>query len=92
MTDFIIHGSQDNVGVLVRDARRGENLAGWNMETDETFRITAGDDIPLGHKIALRPISCGEYVIKYNQPIGKATADILPGGHVHVHNLRSARW
>ena len=40
-----------------------------------------------GHKYALRPIACGENVVKYGMPIGHATRDIAPGEHVHVHNL-----
>lgn len=46
-------------------------------------------DIPAGHKAALRPIAAGEPVIKYGFPIGIATADIAPGEHVHVHNVRT---
>ena len=40
-----------------------------------------------GHKVALRPIAAGEAVIKYAQAIGRATADIAAGEHVHSHNL-----
>jgi len=40
-----------------------------------------------GHKYALRPIPSGSDVIKYGMPIGHATRDILPGEHVHSHNL-----
>lgn len=43
--------------------------------------------IPSGHKVALRPISPGEHVIKYGQFIGVATQPIAPGEHVHTHNL-----
>lgn len=92
MVDFIVHGREDNVGVLVRDGRAGEQLTGWNMETDATLSVALGVDIPLGHKVALTAIPAGSQVIKYNVPIGKATADIQPGEHVHVHNLKSARW
>jgi len=92
MIDFIVHGKQDTVGVLVTDAVKDQRLTGWNMETDGTLEALARADIPLGHKIALRPIGEGEQVIKYNVPIGKATREILPGDHVHTHNLRSARW
>ena len=41
------------------------------------------------HKLAARPIAAGETVLKYNFPIGVATADIPAGAHVHVHNMRS---
>ena len=49
------------------------------------------DRIPYGHKFALFPIARGEQVIKYGCPIGRATRDISPGEHVHVHNLESGR-
>ena len=48
----------------------------------------AGTDIPLGHKIALREIAPGEPVRKNNTVIGRAGERILPGTHVHTHNLR----
>lgn len=44
-------------------------------------------EIPAGHKVALRPIRCGEPVVKYGYPIGHATADIPAGAWVHEHNL-----
>ena len=49
--------------------------------------IAAYDRIPAGHKVAVRPIAAGEAVRRYNQIIGFATAPIIPGQHVHVHNL-----
>ncbi len=45
------------------------------------------DEIPTGHKVATREIKKGESVIKYAQNIGYAAEDILPGSHVHSHNL-----
>src|SRR5688572_5413291 len=48
--------------------------------------VTVGRAIPMGHKVATRPIPNGEAVRKFGQIIGYATADIPPGAHVHVHN------
>ena len=42
-----------------------------------------------GHKYAVRAIRCGEWVIKYGMPIGRAVADIAVGEHVHTHNLKT---
>jgi altronate hydrolase len=42
-----------------------------------------------GHKIALRKIAAGEAVHRYGQIIGFATHPILPGEHVHTHNLEA---
>lgn len=92
MIHFIVHGKQDTVGVMVADVSKDQKLTGWNMESDETLDTVARDDIPLGHKIAMKHIPAGEKVIKYNVPIGNAIGDIPPGRHVHTHNLKSARW
>jgi len=53
--------------------------------------VTLASDIPRGHKFALRPIAKDEPVLKYGQPIGRATKAIQPGEHVHVHNVASQR-
>ena len=50
-------------------------------------RLAARNDIPAGHKLALRHVSPGEPVVKYGSTIGAATAPIQPGEWVHEHNL-----
>ena len=47
-------------------------------------------DTATGHKQALAFISCGADVVKYGFPIGRATADIKAGEHVHTHNMTTA--
>ena len=49
--------------------------------------ITLAVDIPRSHKFAIAAVAAGEQVHKYGQSIGRATADIEPGDHVHTHNL-----
>ena len=59
-------------------------------EKDNVIISLAGTDkVPPAHKIARRPIKKGEYIIKYGEIIGRATADIKEGEWVHSHNLRS---
>lgn len=70
----------DNVVVALRPLAEHTGLG----------EITLVDDIPAGHKIAMRPIRAGEAVIKYGYPIGRASQDIAAGAHVHSHNLQSA--
>jgi altronate dehydratase small subunit len=36
-------------------------------------------------------IGKGDDVVKYGEIIGRATADIAKGEHVHVHNIESLR-
>lgn len=47
------------------------------------------EDIPFGHKVALKRVGCGEIVYKYAHPIGIATKDIEPGDWVHSHNMKT---
>ena len=55
------------------------------------IRIHPSDNVAVdtatGHKQALAFISCGTDVVKYGFPIGRATADIKAGEHVHTHNM-----
>lgn len=45
--------------------------------------------LPLGHKLAVRPIAKGEKILKYGVPIGSALRPIEAGEHVHTHNIKS---
>ncbi len=51
--------------------------------------VIVKDEIPPAHKVAIKLIRQGENVIKYGFPIGRATREIQPGEHVHVHNLKT---
>ena len=68
----------DNVVVARLDLLRGSELAGEG--------VVLRDHVPSGHKVATNPIASGQPVLKYNQIIGFACAEIKPGDHVHVHN------
>ncbi len=57
------------------------------MPGDKAENVTALDEIPVGHKVAVRPIEEGEGVLKYAQNIGYAGEHIAAGQHVHTHNL-----
>lgn len=79
---FLIHPT-DTVAVAMEAIRAGETLSVGNCT------VTAQENIPAGHKIALRFIPAGEDVIKYASPIGHALCSIEPGRHVHTHNVQS---
>lgn len=53
-------------------------------------QITALEDIPAGHKMAVCDIPAGGRVIKYGYPIGNAKEPIRAGSWVHTHNLGTA--
>ncbi len=91
--DFLVHDSADTVGVIVVEGiEAGKDMTGWVMDTDKTITVKALDPIPLGHKVALVDIKNGDTIIKYDNDIGKAVADIKKGGHCHVHNTKTKRW
>jgi altronate hydrolase len=73
----------DDVGVAVTPVARGDVL------TTGDPPLRAREDIPAGHKVALRNIAQGAVVRKYGWPIGEALQPIAAGAWVHVHNLRT---
>ncbi len=60
-----------------------------NEKDNVGISLAGTGEIPAGHKFALRDIPKGEYVIKYGEIIGRATADIKKGEWVHTHNVQS---
>ena len=77
MPDLIRIHREDTVAVALRTVPAGTAFGG----------VTALEEIPQGHKMAIAPICCGENIVKYGLPIGHATRDILPGSWVHTHNM-----
>lgn len=55
----------------------------------ERESVTAAQEIPLGHKLALCDIAEGEMIVKYGVVIGRATKPIPAGSWVHLHVMRS---
>ncbi len=90
---LLVHHKGDNVGVVVVEGlTAGTEMLCVVTEDDSDFRLTAGADIPIGHKVALTDLKPGDTVIKYGEDIGKVVAPAQKGGHVHVHNLKTKRW
>ena len=73
----------DSVAVAIQPVAKGETLSVGGVT------VTALEDIPAGHKIALKDIREGEPVIKYGYQIGAAKHEIRQGEHVHTDNLHT---
>lgn len=74
--------NNDNVAVVLNEIHAGEEVllaAGWTA--------VARQNIPIGHKMSVNLVEAGQPVIKSGQVIGLARCLILPGDHVHVHNV-----
>ena len=81
--------SVDNVATVVADIAKGSVItvqAGARAVTLSTL-----ESIPFGHKVALRPISRGEVVIKYGRPIGRMLIGVAKGGLIGAHNIEGMR-
>ena len=93
MIHFVVHDEKDSVGVVVVEGvKSGEELTGWIMDQDKEIKVRAKNDIPIGHKLAIRELKTDDTVIKYSTDIGRALAPIKVGEHAHVHNIRTKRW
>ena len=93
MIHFVLHDAHDSVAVVVvEDVKAGMPLQGWIMDEDKMTAVTARQDIPMGHKVALRDMAVGDTVIKYGIDMGKVTKPIAAGEHAHVHNIKTKRW
>lgn len=90
---LLVHSREDNVGVVVVEGlTAGTDMLCVVTEDNSDFRLTAAQDVPIGHKVALADLSEGGTVIKYGEDIGKLVSDVAKGEHVHVHNLKTKRW
>jgi membrane protein implicated in regulation of membrane protease activity len=78
---YIILDEHDNVATAILDLQAGERIR------TERGEITLTQAIAYGHKFALQDIPQGNYIVKYGAQIGRATAAIAQGEHVHVHNV-----
>jgi (2R)-sulfolactate sulfo-lyase subunit alpha len=91
--DFVVHDEGDSAGVVVVEGvKAGAKLKGWIMDQDKDLAITALSDIPIGHKLAIKPLANNDTVIKYGVDIGRTIAPIKVGEHLHVHNVKTKRW
>lgn len=80
MTAARVH-PDDDVAVALRPLAAGTEVAVGGA------RVTLADDVPAGHKLALRALGAGDPVRKYGEVIGAATAPVAAGAWVHAHNL-----
>ena len=93
MIHFVVHDEHDSVGVVVVEGvKAGQKLTGWIMDQDKEIQMDAKSDIPIGHKLAIKPLAKDATVIKYGVDIGRVVAPIAVGEHAHVHNIRTKRW
>jgi (2R)-sulfolactate sulfo-lyase subunit alpha len=93
MIHCVLHDPRDSVAVVVvENVKAGMQLTGLILDEDRTIELPCTQDIPIGHKVALRDMAVGDTVIKYGVDIGKVVQPIRKGEHAHVHNIKTKRW
>jgi altronate dehydratase small subunit len=80
---------RDNVAVVLSDVKQGEEVLA-NTEAG-VISLKAKNDIPFGHKIALKELEVHVPIIKYGEEIGKAKSLISVGEWIHLHNVYCER-
>ena len=78
---------KDNVVTCVTEVAGGEQVV--YRKGEALCKLTALEDIPYCHKIALIDIPEGGEVIKYGESLGRTTASIPAGYWVSHNNLIS---
>ena len=89
MIDGIILNETDNVATAVQVLTKGQTAR--VRRNREEVEISIVEDIPYGHKFAVRDVTAGEDILKYGEVIGRATQNIASGSHAHVQNIESLR-
>jgi (2R)-sulfolactate sulfo-lyase subunit alpha len=78
----VLHDPNDSVAVVVVEGvKAGTKLTGLILDEDRTITLSCVQDIPIGHKVALKDMEAGDTVIKYGVDIGKVVKPIRTGEH-----------
>ena len=80
---FVLLHEADNILVCCQAVEAGEKV----LIEDQQYQMKNAIDV--GHKIARAHLSKGDKIIRYGVSIGSTTSDIVNGGHVHIHNMKS---
>ncbi len=89
---ILMHEADDDVGVAVEDLEAGTEVGAVTLEGQPVRTVKLVDNVPLGHKVAMRDLASGKDVVEYGRVVGSLTQAARRGAHVHTHNLRTKRW
>lgn len=77
----------DDVATALVALKKGATLTLMHGSSVRTVELQ--DDIPVGHKFAVRALGAGLRIRKYGEYIGRLTCAVPAGGWVHLHNLQT---
>ena len=73
MVRAIVLSQDDNVATLVDPGKEGEPIT---LSGEATGEVTLTADIAFGHKLAIRPITAGQPILKYGKVIGQDSGGV----------------
>ncbi len=82
-TKYLKINPTDNVAIAISALSAGETI------TIDGKNIILNEDIPAGHKFALKDFAKGENIIKYGYPIGHAMKVQKEGDWMNEHNIKT---
>ena len=82
-TKYLKINPADNVAVAIVTLPAGEKL------TVDGVEITLNEEVPAGHKFALKDFAEGENIIKYGYPIGHARMAKKQGDGMNENNIQT---
>ena len=85
MTEYIQINPADNVAVALHPLSKGTII-----EVNGNF-IELAEDIPAGHKIALKDFAEGDMVIKYGFPISHTVKEVRKGHLLNEKTVKTNR-
>ena len=84
MSKYLQIHPEDNVVVCLQEMKKGDCIT---LSDGRNIEVT--DDVPAGHKLAIKDIANGENVVKYGYAIGHTTEDVSAGRWVHTHDTKT---
>lgn len=89
MRKALVLNPKDNVAIALTNLKRDDVVE--VQVGGDVIKVKVLNDIPFGHKFAIKDIGNDGPIIKYGEVVGVATKSISVGEHVHVHNVRGMR-
>ncbi len=79
---LLILKKNDSAGITLADLKKSDILEGPDIS------LNILENIPNGHKVAVKNLGKGDPVIKNGFVIGSCTRSIPAGSHIHFFNIK----
>jgi altronate hydrolase len=80
---FLLIHPEDTVVISLKPFFAGETI------NFNDLAIHVNEDVPVGHKIAIKDHDVNQNIVRYGFPIGSAKEPIKTGDWVHTHNVQT---